>query len=82
MLLEVPCLLALAQHQVVATHRYHFQANVVERLEAERLFNHRRVFGYAVFRETLQENAVAHVLEIAIDENLAMMGVLQSRYVA
>ena len=68
--IERPVLVAGGEDEVVVVEAVDFQADVGEGPETEGLFDEDGVGGYGVFGETLDVEAVAAVLEIAIDLGL------------
>ena len=74
---EAPRPVVLGQHQTVVVQCGNADADIVEGTEAERLFNNHGVRLLSFFRIVLHEEAVALVLEVAVD--LTFSDVLQLR---
>jgi hypothetical protein len=64
-LIIVPMLAALAEYQVVVIKLVNLQADVIKRLETEGFLYEDSIGPFPLFGKTLDEEAVALVLEIA-----------------
>ena len=55
-----------AQQQMVGTERFYLESDIVERPESKAVLHQRRVFRNTINGVTLYEEAVAYMLEVAI----------------
>ena len=77
---EAPRLAVLGKHKVLGIKGGYLDADVGEGLEAEAVFHEESVRLTLFYRDTLNEDAVAHMLEIA--EHLCALVVAEQCYLA